>query len=198
MSLFSLFFQKFVRLVSLTALCLLVATGPALSDTLGVGDKVPNFTLINQNGQNTSLSDFQGQGVVLSFLYTKCPMPNKCPMIRKKLMSLADLSSKFDESQKIQVLAITIDPENDTPEVLKAYAQGFDKKHENWLFLTGSSDDIAKVAGAFGVLYWNEDGVIEHNMKTIFLDPRQTVQLIKSGSDWKAGEFAAQIVEILK
>ena len=173
-------------------------SSPTLGENLQIGEKVPDFTLINQNGQKTSLSDFRGQGVIISFLYTQCPMPNKCPMIRKKLMNLADLSSKIDGDSKLQVLAITIDPENDTPDVLKAYAQGFDEKHDNWLFLTGSETDIAKVAGAFGVLYWDENGVIEHNMKTIFLDGEQKIQILKGGSDWKPGEFAAEIRRMMK
>lgn len=173
----------------------LIAT--ALAGTLSVGDKVPNFTLTNQNGGKTSLSDFAGKGVVLSFLYTKCPDPRKCPMIRNKLQSLASLSGKIGASNDLEVLAITIDPEHDTPEVLKSYAQGFDKDHDNWMFLTGDKDEVAKVAGAFGVIYWDEKGAIQHNVKTIFIGRDGRVETIKSGSDWKPGEFAAEIEQAL-
>lgn len=166
---------------------------PAVADPIGPGDVVPNFTLINQNGKKTSLSDFRGKGVVISFLYTQCPFPEKCPMIKKKLQSLAELTATIGAADSVQVLAITIDPENDTPEVLKKYAQGFDEKHSNWLFLTGSKDDIARVAGGFGVLYWDEGGVIQHNMRTLFIDPDGVLQVSKSGSDWRPGEFAAKI-----
>ena len=179
-------------------LLFLLAYAPGLAENLSVNDVVPDFTLTNHNGGKTSLSDYKGKGVVLSFLYTTCPYPNKCPMIGKKLSSLADVIEKIGESDQVQVLAITIDPKNDTPEVLKAYAQGFDKSHKNWMFLTGSEDDIARVAGAFGVLYWDEEGAIQHNMRTVFIGPDQTVQVIKSGSDWKAGEFAAEIQRTLK
>lgn len=184
------------RLVVL-ALAFFFCTNSAWAQNLSIGDKVPDFTLTNQNGSKTSLSDYKGKGVVLSFLYTQCPFPDKCPMLKKKLGSLADVTQRIGEMNQIQVMAITIDPKNDTPEVLKSYAQGFDKKHKNWLFLTGSEADILKVAGAFGVLYWNEKGIIEHNMKTVFIGPDQTVQIIESGSEWKAGEFAARIKRIL-
>ena len=118
-------------------------------------------------------------------------------MVGKKLTNLAELSEKIGKGNEIQVLAITLDPAHDKPEVLKAYAQGFDEKHNNWSFLTGTEDDIAKVAGAFGVLFWEENGVIEHNMRTAFIDGSGVLRLVKSGSDWRAGEFAAEIKRFL-
>jgi protein SCO1 len=189
--------QNILLKVGMLALLFCVASVPAIADNLTIGDKVPDFTLTNHNGTKTSLSDFRGRGVILSFLYTQCPDPQKCPMIRKKLSNLAELSDKIDETD-LQVLAITIDPKNDTPEVLKSYAQGFEKQHDNWLFLTGSEEDIARIAGAFGVLYWDEQGAVQHNMRTIFVDPDQIIQIVKSGSDWKPGQFAAEIVHSLK
>lgn len=179
-------------------LLLLGIVGGAKETTIPIGGEVPNFVLINQSGQKVGLSDFKGRGVIVSFLYTRCPYPDKCPMIGKKLTSLAELGSKIGQADKLQVLAITLDPAHDKPEVLKAYAQGFDEEHSNWSFLTGTEQDIARVAGAFGVLFWEENGVIEHNMRTAFIDQSGRLRLVKSGSDWKAGEFAAQIRPYLK
>ncbi len=184
----------------LLALVLLGTINPisAKESTVQIGSAVPNFQLIDQTGQEVSLSEFQGKGVIISFLFTRCPYPDKCPMIGKKLNDLAELSDKIGKGDKLQILAITLDPAHDKPEVLKAYAQGFDKTHENWKFLTGSEDAIARVAGAFGVLYWEENGVIEHNMRTAFIDKSGKLQILKSGSDWKAGEFAAEIKPYLR
>jgi protein SCO1 len=184
----------------LLALLFMGAINPATAKdpAIQVGSVVPDFHLVDQSGQNVSLSDFKGKGVIISFLYTRCPYPNKCPMIGKKLASLAELSEKIGKGDKLQVLAITLDPAHDKPEVLKAYAQGFDEKHKNWRFLTGTEDDIAQVAGAFGVLFWEENGVIEHNMRTAFIDGDGKLQVLKSGSDWQAGQFAAEIKEHLR
>lgn len=181
---------KHLGVISVLLLGLL---SPAFADGLRVGDTVPDFTLINHKGGETSLSDFKGKGVVISFLFTQCPDPQKCPMIRKKLESLVTLTSKIGAADKVQILAITIDPERDTPEVLKRYAQGFDKTQNNWLFLTGDKNTIAKVAGAFGVIYWDEKGTIQHNLRTVFIGPDGRLKRSKSGSDWKPGEFAAEI-----
>ena len=118
-------------------------------------------------------------------------------MIGKKLAGLAELSEKIGKKDQLQVLAITLDPAHDKPEVLRAYARGFDERYDNWKFLTGTEDGIAKVAGGFGVIYWTENGVVEHNMRTAFIDPEGTLRLLKSGSDWKAGQFAAEINEYM-
>lgn len=186
------------NIILISALCLLAWAAPALAEGLKIGDTVPNFTLTDQNGKKRSLNEFRGKGVVVSFLYTQCPFPNKCPMIKKKLMGLTEVNKKIGTGNKLEVLAITLDPARDKPAVLKAYAQGFDKEHPNWHFLTGSEDDIARVAGAFGVLYWDEKGVVEHNMRTAFIDPAGNLRILKSGSDWKPGEFAAEIAPLLK
>lgn len=177
-------------------LCLaLVALLPTVSqaEMLKIGDKVPDFTLVDQEGRKTALSDFQGKGIVVTFLYTQCPFPDKCPMIGRKLTGLAKLVDKIGRDDEIQILAITLDPARDKPEVLKAYAQGFDKERSNWRFLTGTEQEIAQVAGAFGVLYWDEKGVIEHNLRTGFIGPDGVLRILKSGSKWRAGEFAAEI-----
>ena len=119
-------------------------------------------------------------------------------MIGRKLSSLAELTQKVGSGDELQVVAITLDPKNDTPEALKAYAQGFDESHRNWMFLTGSEQDVAKIAGGFGVVYWDQDGVIQHNMKTVYIDPQRRIQIVKSGSDWRPGEFAAEIQRMKK
>lgn len=186
--------RKFLAFISVVSLLLI----PAWAKTLQLGDSVPNFTLVDQNGQETSLEQFRGRGVVLTFLYTECPFPNKCPMIAKKLTSLARLMDRIGTGNEVQLLAVTLDPARDKPEVLKAYAQGFDESREDWRFLTGTEKEIAQVAGGFGVLYWDEGGVIEHNMRTFYIDPRGVIRLVKSGSDWKPGEFAAEIAEQMK
>ncbi len=181
-------------LLALVALVVAVAGAPAAAQShLQIGQEVPNFTLVNQDSRNVSLNDFRGRGVVISFLYTRCPFPDQCPMIAKKLKDLASLMDRIEKGDRIQVLAITLDPAHDKPEVLKAYAQGMDETRTNWHFLTGTEDSIARVAGAFGVLYWDEKGLIEHNMRTGFIDPNGRLQVLMSGADWKAGQFAARI-----
>lgn len=173
------------------AFCALI--GPTTADPISLDQVVPNFELIDQNQKPVALNSFRGKGVIVSFLYTRCPYPEKCPMIGKKLTDLAELIERTGQKDKLQVLAITLDPAYDKPEVLKAYTQGFDKKQKSWRFLTGSEERVAQVAGAFGVVYWTQGGVVEHNLRTAFIDPEGKLRIIKTGSDWRPGEFAAEI-----
>ena len=181
----------------LAVLFLAAFSGALAAAPLKISDSVPNFELIDQDGNKLSFDKLRGKGVIVSFLFTRCPYPDKCPMIGKKLTDLAKLIEKTGEKQNLRVVAITLDPAYDRPEVLKAYTQGFDKKQKGWSFLTGSEDQIAQVAGAFGVTYWKEDGIVEHNMRTAFIDPEGRLRILKSGSTWLAGEFAAEIKAIM-
>ncbi len=180
-------------LLALSFCLLFLAHTPAFSAPLRLDEEVPNFQLIDQNSQKVALKDFRGQGVIVSFLFTRCPYPDKCPMIGRKLSDLANLIERTGQKDRLQVFAITLDPAYDKPEVLKAYAQGFDKNQKNWKFLTGTENEIAQVAGAFGVAYWKENGLVEHNMRTAFIDPQGRLRVLKNGSTWRAGEFAAEI-----
>ena len=97
--------MSLIRKTILILLALLFCSQFGLADNLGVGDRVPDFTLTNHHGEKTSLSGFKGKGVVLSFLYTQCPYPTKCKMIGKKLAALDEVSAKLGDD-KIQVLAM--------------------------------------------------------------------------------------------
>lgn len=172
---------------------------PLSADTLEVGDEVPNFHLTNQNGEKVALKQYRGKTVLVTFLYTQCPFPEKCPMISSKLGQTRKLIENVTEgTDKLQVISITIDPENDTPEALKAYSQGLDREVPNWTFLTGSPENVARIASQFGVLYWDEKGVLEHNMRTIVIDEQGRINLVLKGSDWKAGQLAAQLKALIE
>jgi protein SCO1/2 len=164
---------------------------------LHMGQAVPSFTLINQNNKKVSLRDYKGKVVLITFLYTQCPYPDKCPMVARKLKQTKELVDKIGDASKIEVMAVTIDPEHDTPATLRKYAQGLDKT-TSWDFLTGKPADVHRVASAFGVLYYNSKGTIEHNLCTAIIDRQGNLAKIYTGSDWKPGQVAATLKEYLK
>ncbi len=168
--------------------------------TLAVGQTVPDFTLTDQNGAQVALKSFRGKAVLLTFLYTSCPYPDKCPMIASKLSQLRVIADKMgDAKDRFEIIAISIDPKKDTPKVLKAYASRLGGAQSGYTFLTGKPADIARVAGGFGVLYWDDEkGVIDHNLRTALIDPRGKIYAILPGSDWKVDEVSAKLKEMLK
>lgn len=181
-----------MRIASLFLFLSLTLT-PSFAQALEVDSSVPSFTLTDQDSKQVSLADLKGKVVLVTFLFTRCPYPDKCPMISEKLGQTRKLMEKLKANDRIHVMAISLDPRHDTPEVLKAYAQGYDTLYPNYSFLTGKPEDVAKVAGLFGVIYWEQDGTIEHNMRTVIIGPDQKVRHIERGADFKVGELAAKI-----
>jgi len=164
---------------------------------LEVGAVVPNFQLTNQDAKSTNLKDYRGKVVILSFLFTQCPDPSKCPMLSAKLSKLQEFLGQMDDVRsRVQLVSITLDPKHDTPEVLKAYAQGH--QASNWTFLTGQNGDILKVAGLFGEIYYDEKGTIVHNTRTSLIDPQQRLRRVFTDNDWKMSGMAGTIRQLLE
>jgi len=109
-------------------------------------DYAKDFQLIDHNGQPRSLKDFRGKVVVVFFGYTQCP--DVCPTTMAELAEAKKLLGP--DADKVQGLFITIDPERDTPEVLKAYMANFDP---GFLALRGTPEQVAAVAKDFKVFY---------------------------------------------
>ena len=182
-----------LALLSLTLIALADPTG----STLKVGQKVPDFSLTDQNAKKVALSDFKGKVVLVTFLYTQCPYPEKCPMLAQKLGKTRDLLDQVESAKgQFQVISITLDPKRDTPETLKKYAQGQDENADNWTFMTGKASDVNKVASLFGVIYYTEKGVIDHNMRTAVIDRKGKLSKLFTGNDWKPGEVAALVRDL--
>ncbi|MBK5264248.1 MAG: SCO family protein [Alphaproteobacteria bacterium] len=112
------------------------------------------FTLTNQDGVKVSYSDFDGQYRMMYFGYSYCP--DICPLDLQKLMQGYRLFAKQDPARaaKVQPIFITIDPDRDTESVLKNYVSAFDPK---LIGLTGTPDEVAKVAKEFAVYYAKDD-----------------------------------------
>lgn len=114
-------------------------------------DYAKDFHLTDQNGQVRTLKDFKGKLVVLFFGYTQCP--DVCPTTMAELAQARKLLGP--DGEKVQGLLVTIDPERDTPELLKAYMTNFDP---SFLALRGSPEQLAALAKDFKVFYKKVDG----------------------------------------
>jgi protein SCO1/2 len=150
------------------------ASLPALSledreaECIQSGQMVPEFDLVDQNGKPFHLSDFRGKAVVLTFIYTRCPIPNYCPLMSK---NFSELRRRFDKefTDKYQLLSITMDPGFDRPEVLKEYGSHYGSNGEEWKFATGNTQQINFVAGLLGLYYTPENGTISHDLRTALI-----------------------------
>jgi protein SCO1/2 len=157
---------------------------PKADDKIAIGERMPDFTLTDQAGRAVRLSGFQGQLVAVDFIYTRCPLPDVCPRLSA---NFARLQKRY--AGKMVLLSITLDPRHDTPEVLAEYAGRWRADSHTWLFLTGSEDDIRKVAGHFGVVYWPEEGAITHTSSTAIIDRAGKLAALVEGSSFTSQQL---------
>lgn len=118
--------------------------------------KVPSFSFTNQNGKIISNKDYEGKVYVIEFFFTTCP--TICP---KMNANLVQIQNSFNGLENFGVASFTINPENDTPEVLKAYANSYGITNPNWNLMTGDHMDIFRLANEGFNLYTAKDASVE-------------------------------------
>ncbi len=160
------------------------------------GDAVPDLSLINQNGKRIHLAQFRGKPLLLTFIYTRCPLPDFCLLMSNNfgeiLKQLHEDPKAFDQAQ---LLSISIDPEHDKPEVLRQYGKRYvgdvDPSFQHWQFATGSSEQIQKAADFFGLSYNQKSGQIVHSLSTVLIGPDGKVVKVYLGNGWKPPDVVA-------
>jgi len=168
--------------------------------TLQVGEPLPEYHLTNQLGQAITTTQFKGQALAITFLFTRCPFPTFCPRLandfeetQQKLMTLQGGPTNW------QLLTISFDPEFDLPSVLKAYAEGHHYNPAHWSFATGDLGDVSALGDLFGLAFWHDStGSITHNMRTAIIDASGRLQRVFEGKDWNSAELAAEMVKAAK
>jgi protein SCO1/2 len=162
------------------------------------GEEVPEFALTNQNGEKIHLKQFRGKPLLLTFVYTRCPFPDYCLRMSNNFSQvLQQLQNDPGAFARTQLLSVSIDPEHDTPAVLREYGKRYvgrvDPKFQHWEFASGSPDEVRKLADFFGLAYNTQDGQIVHSLRTALIGPDGKVLAIYSGNDWKPEDVAAKI-----
>src|SRR5580704_11304331 len=155
----------------------------------------PEFTLTSQDGTPVSLVDFRGKVVAVTFIYTLCT--NTCPVLTPMMSFVQDrLGSDF--GTKIAFVSITVDPERDTPEVLKEYGEAFGANFTGWFFLTGSPSAIVHVVRRYGVFAAKaENGNVDHTFLTSIIDPRGVLRVQYLGVRFDPEEFRVDLLNLV-
>lgn len=160
------------------------------------GDDVPNFTFVNQFGKTVRLEQFRGKPLLLTFIYTRCPVPDFCLLISSNFSQvLKQLQQGPPVFAKGQLLSISIDPEYDKPAVLYAYGKRYvgdvDPNFQHWQFASGSPEEVRKAADFFGLSYNSKDGQIVHTLRTVLIGADGKIAKVYSGNQWKPADVAA-------
>ncbi len=160
-----------------------------------LGSEVPDFELVNQEGEQIRLSQFRGKAVLLNFIYTRCPLPDYCPLMTSHFLSLyRSLSKDKALLSSSHLLSVSFDPDFDKPHVLKDYAEGYLKSDaaetlQHWYFATGTHEEIRRMASFFGLDYWPEGGQIVHSLRTAIISPEGKLVRLYPGNNWTPGDL---------
>jgi protein SCO1/2 len=173
------------------------ATASSGFELLKPGEAVPDAQFVDQDGRKVAFSSFKGHTVLLTFIYTRCPMPTFCPMMDRHFASI-QRSLKDDPAMRDRVRLVTVsfDPETDTPPVLKKHAASLDADLRTWSFLTGDRDVIDQFAARFGVSVTraqDDPTNITHNLRTAIIDADGKLVSVYTGNEWTPAQALADL-----
>ncbi len=157
-----------------------------------VGEKIPDFTLYDQEGRVVQAERFRGKQIMLNFIFTRCPVATMCPASTAKMIQSQRLAREAGV-KNIEFISITLDPEYDTPGVLKEYAQVRGIDTTNFSFLTGPQTAIADLLTQFGVIAEFKGDILQHSLATLLIDENGKIIHRFDGSSWTPDEFVAKM-----
>ena len=165
---------------------------------LEIGQIFTNVTFLDLDSNNVSLSDSDGKFRLISYIFTRCPMPNMCPAVVTKNQYLAQV---FKADPNMEFVLVSFDYTFDTPTVLKNYYGGILESNPNLSVLssTGHLNDIFSLAGQSYVSFWGVDeNDIGHTLRSVLIDPERRLMKVFEGTDWRPEAAERDIRNILK
>lgn len=170
-------------------------------ELLKPGDAVPDSAFVDQGAQKRRFSGFKGSPVVMTFIYTKCPLPTFCPLMDRHFASL-QTSLKSDAAlEAVRLVTVSFDPVTDTPAVLTDHAKRLKADLTRWTFLTGDRDEIDRFAARFGVSLaraMNDPRDITHNLRTAIIDADGKVVKVYTGNDWSPDQVLDDLKKLAR
>ncbi len=163
------------------------------------GDEVPNFTLRNQDNREIRMKNYRGKTLLLTFIYTRCPVPDYCTLMSNNFAQIERALGQDPRMyEKTHLLSVSIDPAYDTPEVLRSYGAAHTERYEketfaHWEFAGGTSAQVKEIAQYFGLTYFPDKDQIIHGLRTVIVKPDGRVGKIYTGNDWKPEEVVEEM-----
>jgi protein SCO1/2 len=167
------------------------------------GDSVPDFQLVNQDGKPARLAQYRGRALVLTFIYTRCPVPEYCALMSSNFAEIErELAKDAALYKRTHLVSVSFDPAYDTPKVLRSYGAAqtgnYDKEtFGHWEFVTGEAEEVKRLAQFFGLTYLPEKGEYVHSLKTALISPDGKLVKLYSGNEWKPADVLADIRALL-
>ncbi len=171
-------------------------------DVLKEGDVLPHYPLTNHLGKAFNTAQLKGQPLAITFIFTRCPIPDFCPRMDFRFAEVTKLIKAMPVGPtNYQLISLSFDVEHDTPVVLQNHASRVKAQHgadmSQWSFATGALIDVDDLTERFGMTFSREPGTIafNHNLRTVVVDAAGKVQKIFVGNEWKAEALVAELVK---
>jgi protein SCO1/2 len=160
------------------------------------GEPVADALLIDQHGKPRPFSSFKGHRVAITFMFTRCPLPEFCPRMDRHFAAVQTAVQSAPDLRDVRLISMTLDPEFDTPAVLSAHATQLRADPAIWSFVTGEPKTAAQFARQFGIFTERDLGSganLTHNLRTAVVDPDGKMVKVHSGNDWTPAELVADL-----
>ena len=161
------------------------------------GDLVPEVALVDQDGRPIHLADYRGKALALTFVFTRCPLPDYCPLMMKNFAAAhAALVAEAGLAGRTHLLTVSFDTKHDTPEVLRAFGLPFQKTKPpftHWTLATGTDEAIRTLGGGLELDYVEESRSFTHNLRTAVLGPDGRLRRLFRGNEWAPAELVAEL-----
>ena len=184
-------------LIGLAYVSLKSTRPPALPSNLEKISKVPGFQLTDQTGKSITLDDLKGKIWAANFIFTRCKGP--CPIT---ILRMQELNTKLKKARgNVELVTFTVDPEHDTPAILKAFGEQQGADPSSWKFLTGTPAAIQKivVTGLLQPIAKEPDGTPAHSTRIVLVDGEGWLRGYQDGLDPEAVQkLMVDIGELLR
>jgi len=158
------------------------------------GDPVPSFSLLDQDGRAFTTAQLSGRVTVLTFIFSRCPVPEYCPAMALRFSALQKVIRADPRlARSAHLLSITIDPEFDRPEILKAYGAAVGADPAYWQFATGEKAEVNTLTQAFSVFAQRNGVTLDHTLCTALIGRDGRVIELWRGNGWKIDEVIAAL-----
>lgn len=160
------------------------------------GDMLTDAKLVDQNGAPASLAAYRGHRVALTFIYTRCPLPEFCPLMDRHFAAVQKTITSTPALADVRLVTVTLDPAFDTPAVLKPYAARLGANPKIWSFLTGDAAEVNRFGSQLGIyVEHNPQSAVDitHNLRTVVIDPDGRLVKVHNGNSWTPSELVADL-----
>lgn len=167
------------------------------------GDAVPDFSLVNEKGQTIHLSQFHGKVVLLTFIYTRCPLADYCPRMSR---NFAEVNKALEKNpalyEKTHLLSVSFDPRYDTPKVLRSYGGAYTGKYtqetfDHWEFAAPEEKNLDTMLKFFLVAVTPEkDKTITHSLSTAVIAPDGRIYKWYGTNEWTPEQILADVNDL--